>query len=469
VAVPVVCALLLLSAASTASALDRRGAGVPTRVRAAAGWCGGAEETAVDRPDIVGGAEIHVVYARAADVPDHFAEDAPKIVRDLAGVDAWWRGQDPTRTPRFDFAPFLFCDSKFGTLDISSVQLASTNATYGSLGLEAFTQQVGSELTAAIQAANPGQQFMTGKKYLVYLDAADSFAGQCGVTSGDRDRSGPSWPSIVELQPAPGADGSCDTGLFGSGSGYPAATAAHELVHNFDMPLPIRPHACFLAPEHVCDSSVDLMFGGNPPVSSITELHLDVGHDDYYETPGPQYDVRTSAWLTHLDATPRTLTLAVAPRGAGTVHVSGESFSCTDRCTQTFDDGAQFSAWEEAAPGYAFDRWTGGCVATELVCNGTVSGDGTAVARFVRLVSLRVAVKGNGRVARVGDLGIEADQCRRRCEWPLPDHSQVVLEAHPARHMVFVGWQGTGCRKDGTRCSLKASPRAHPVAVFEPA
>src|SRR5689334_18244598 len=125
----------------------------PTRRAVAATsaqWCGGTDETAVDRADTVGGQQIHVVYAHASDVPDHFAQDVPKIVRDVAGVDAWWRGQDPTRTPRFDLAPFLFCGSKFGALDISSVQLPSPNAAYRAMTDNDFVDQIGKDLKSAV-------------------------------------------------------------------------------------------------------------------------------------------------------------------------------------------------------------------------------------------------------------------------------------------------------------------------------
>ena len=66
-------------------------------------WCGGTQEVAQNRvPDLQFAAtQIHVVYAIPSDGADNFAGDAALIVDDVAAMDAWWRGQDPTRTPRF--------------------------------------------------------------------------------------------------------------------------------------------------------------------------------------------------------------------------------------------------------------------------------------------------------------------------------------------------------------------------------
>ena len=62
-------------------------------------WCGPGE-SAVDLPDTVGGPQIHVIYAYPSDAPDNFGRWVTPLVRDLAAVDSWWQGQDPTRTLR---------------------------------------------------------------------------------------------------------------------------------------------------------------------------------------------------------------------------------------------------------------------------------------------------------------------------------------------------------------------------------
>ena len=62
--------------------------------------------------------------------PVNFAADAPLIAADVGAIDAWWRGQDPTRAPRWDLYPFAGCAPGFGQLDISFVRLESPGSAY---------------------------------------------------------------------------------------------------------------------------------------------------------------------------------------------------------------------------------------------------------------------------------------------------------------------------------------------------
>ena len=91
-------ALGLVTAAAPMAALPAHAAPLPGV------WCGPGESV-TDLPDTVSGAQIHVVYAYGADLPDRSDFWAPRIVRDLAGVDEWWqrRGSDvhaPVRSRR---------------------------------------------------------------------------------------------------------------------------------------------------------------------------------------------------------------------------------------------------------------------------------------------------------------------------------------------------------------------------------
>src|SRR5256886_9390798 len=74
-------------------------------------WCG-TDQAATDRPDVVTGRQIHVVYAYPSDGPDRFGIFGSGISTDLAAIDHWWRGQDYSRTPRFDLAA-LSCPGTF--------------------------------------------------------------------------------------------------------------------------------------------------------------------------------------------------------------------------------------------------------------------------------------------------------------------------------------------------------------------
>ena len=98
------------------------GSAAPAEASTPMPWCGiGSSD--VDRlPDATPGFAVHVAYVRPPGAPDRLAEWAPRIVGDVAAIDAWWRSQDPTRAPRFDLFPFA-CASPFGQLDISNVTL----------------------------------------------------------------------------------------------------------------------------------------------------------------------------------------------------------------------------------------------------------------------------------------------------------------------------------------------------------
>src|ERR687887_1282340 len=130
-------ALVLAGAANAATDFQWRGVGahVPAS-RAAAGavaWCGSGE-TSVNRPDSADVALsspnlVHVSYVVPSDGADRFASFAPAIVSDLAAADAWWRAQDPTRTPRFDLADFP-CSTTLGRLDLSFARLPNPGGAY---------------------------------------------------------------------------------------------------------------------------------------------------------------------------------------------------------------------------------------------------------------------------------------------------------------------------------------------------
>src|SRR5918911_4681995 len=124
-------ALLALACAGAATAASApapivyRGPAPAAAGRAAAiPWCGGGESSA-NRPDTAFSAHqvVRALYVVPGDGPDQFGTYAPLIVQDLAVVDAWWRQQDPARTPRFDFASFPGCTTAFGQLDLGAARL----------------------------------------------------------------------------------------------------------------------------------------------------------------------------------------------------------------------------------------------------------------------------------------------------------------------------------------------------------
>jgi hypothetical protein len=246
-------------------------------------WCG-TSSSAIDRlPDATSAYAVHVSYVRPASAPDRFSALAPRIVGDTAAFDTWWRGEDSTRTPRFDLFPAPGCATSFGALDITNVQLPRTVTSIGSAFQELRMQL--SEL-----GFNEAE-----KAYLVYYDGPTGQVGADHVCGQGARSSGFDLPgfAVVYLD-------SCDGDV---GDSLRPVVAMHELVHVFGAVERPAPHACQSG--HVCDFGLDLM------TSVLTgeelEAHvLDAGRNDYYGHSGTWTDVQDSTFLERLDSPDRT-------------------------------------------------------------------------------------------------------------------------------------------------------------------
>jgi len=256
------------------------GSAAPAEASTPMPWCGiGSSD--VDRlPDATLGFAVHVAYVRPPGAADRLSEWAPRIVGDVAAIDAWWRSQDPTRSPRFDLYPFA-CASPFGQLDISNVTMQQAAGPINS----AFT-------TIRFLLAQHGF-IQPEKTYLVYYDGPleqqEADFEVCGV--GDHPSGGLPGIAIVFLQ-------ACEA----EAPTFRPIVAVHELVHTFDAVSGSAPHHC--SEGHVCDVANDLL---NASLSGDElETHvLDGGRDDYYGHSGPWSDVQDSLFLERLDSRDR--------------------------------------------------------------------------------------------------------------------------------------------------------------------
>ena len=249
-------------------------------------WCGigpnGIASSEVDRvPDATPGFAVHVAYVRPRGAADRLAEWAPRIVGDVAAIDAWWRSQDPTRAPRFDLFPFA-CSSPFGQLDISSVTLPQPAGDIDT----AFE-------TLRFLLAEAHGFIQPEKAYLIYYDGAVEQppleAAICGA--GDSPAGGLPGIAVVFLH-------SC----FADEDVFRPVVAVHELVHVLGGVTGAAPNHC--RQEHVCDDPSDLL---NASLTGMAlEAHvLDGGRDDYYGHSGTWADVQNSVFLERLDSPDR--------------------------------------------------------------------------------------------------------------------------------------------------------------------
>ena len=393
-------------------------------------WCGASSPTDLAAP-VVPGPSIHFVYAYPADGTDRLAQFGTTMQTDAETIDAWWRGQDATRTPRFD----AFAFSCGPQLDISDVKLPSAGAELAPISGR-FQQIVGSITSAGFASAS--------EIYVVYYDGPDTSGGVCGQGGTQDPSRGPAfalvYPAGCPLEPT-------------------SAIAAHELTHALGAVTPPAPNDC-PAPNdfHVCDSNRDLMypFADGTPLSGLS---LDVGRNDYYGAPGVGFDVRTSRWLRHLDEAQAHL--AIALNGAGSVTGDVPGVECTASCESDWDGSQTVTLSATPADGMRFVRWGGACSGTSD-CALTLAGVTSVTALFApHTYLLTVGVTGRGSVTT----STASAPCRTRCRLPVTSYQAVSLRAGAVSGWRFKRWLGA-CHGTRQTCTLPMSANAAATAVF---
>ena len=406
-------------------------AAAPTPIQ----WCGG-DRAGTDRaPDLLGGNQVHVIYAIPSDAPEQFSTFVHRIATDVGAIDAWWRRQDPARTIRFDIAPFAGCTTTAGQLDISFVRLPRPSSGYVTLGSNLAVVQ--NDLAAAGFAAPT-------KRYLVYYDGPTNQTDVCGTAFRDPTGtgSGAQFYAIVWMR-------ACDGDV---GAGNIAATAAtHELLHALGALPRGAPHVCPDDDGHPCDNPLDLMY---PELSAPFEtLVLDVGRDDYYGHSGGWLDLQDSRWLMRADVPPSALTVTLRQRSPqDRVTSDPVGIGCPAACAVLFDTGSQVRLTATPATGSRFVGWTGACTGASAACTVTMDAAKAVEARFgSNAFRLSLVVTGRGR-ALVPALGV---QCARRCSTTVDADAVLRVRATPAKGWRFVSWTGA-CRGRGA-CSVRLS------------
>ena len=267
---------------ATVAAFVALGAAAPAHASTPVPWCGTGTSASDRTPDATLAYSVHVAYVRAPGARDRFAQFAPRIVGDTAAFDAWWRGQDSTRTPRFDLYPAPGCASTFGSLDISSLELpqpiTGINGAFGQIRRQ--LAQLGFDEAE--------------KVYLVYFDGSTGQSGNFRVCGQGASPSGLGAGMAVVYLDSCSAD---------EGDDLRPVTALHELVHVMGAVERAAPNSCDSG--HVCDFPLDLMgakLTGEPLDSHV----LDAGRNDYYAHSGAWTDVQDSTFLERLDSPDRT-------------------------------------------------------------------------------------------------------------------------------------------------------------------
>ena len=328
-----------LSRSSLTAEIDARGASA--RPAAATAWCGAAAQA--DRvPNAVAGNPVHWVYLIPSDGTDGLGAVANTMQSDADQVDAWWRGQDPTRVPRNDVTSFS-CGTQ---LDVTTVR-----STLSGSQLTPISSRFSGIVDTLVRAGFSSPP----TKYLVYYDGPIDDDNICG--QGD-DGVG---VAVVYYRSCIGVS--------------TAAVAAHEFLHTIGA-VPIgAPNECTGDNAgHTCDNESDLMYPalGSGPLSAKV---LDPGRNDYYGHSGAWLDTQDSAWLVRLDSQAQ---LALNVSGPGSVSADVPGLQCSSSCTTTWNSGQRLALTATPAAGAKLVRWAGACSGS-AGCNVTVSPGASAV------------------------------------------------------------------------------------------
>ncbi len=394
---------------------------------AATAWCGAEAQT--DRvPNGVSGDPVHWVYLIPSDGADNLPAVATAMQSDAEQIDAWWRGQDPTRTPRNDVATFS-CGTQLDITTVrstrSSAQLTSTSARFPAIADTLQRAGLTSSLT----------------KYLVYYDGPVDDDNICGQGGSDGSGFG---VAVVYYRSCAGVS--------------TAAVAAHEFLHTIGAVPSAAPNDCPGDNSgHTCDDESDIMYpaiGGE----GLSAKVLDPGRNDYYGHPSAWLDTQDSAWLVRLDS---QAPLALTVSGTGTVMADVPGLQCSATCTTTWNSGQALALTAAPGTGMKLVRWGGACTGSAS-CSVTVNPGARVSALFAPVTfRLAVSVAGRGSVRSSGS-GIT---CRPRCSASFPSYAPVRLIAAPAKGWKLRGWSGA-CRGSKKTCTVPMSAATSARATF---
>jgi hypothetical protein len=190
---------------------------------------------------------------------------------------------------------------------------------------------------------------------------------------------------------------------------------------------------------------------GNPLVAfrPVSGGHTTIGVTGYVGASATQSGdwgrviVNAANWLCS-----RTLTVAKAGSGAGTVTSSPAGIDCGSTCSALFGNGTQVTLSAPPAPGSVFTGWSGaGCSGAGL-CTTAMSSDQSVTANFVAHRTLSVSKSGSGSGSVTSSpAGID---CGATCSASYDDGTPVTLTATPDAGSTFTGLSGGGCSGTGT-------------------
>lgn len=157
----------------------------------------------------------------------------------------------------------------------------------------------------------------------------------------------------------------------------------------------------------------------------------------------------------------RSLSVALAGAGSGSVTSAPAGISCGSTCSASFAQNATVTLTASAGTGSLFSGWSGDCSGTGT-CSVSMSTARSVTATFVVARTLTVTTSGTG-AGTVSSTPAGID-CGTDCSQRYADGTSVTLSAAPASGSTFAGWGGS-CSGTGS-CTLSMSAVRSVSATF---
>jgi len=152
---------------------------------------------------------------------------------------------------------------------------------------------------------------------------------------------------------------------------------------------------------------------------------------------------------------PRTLTVARAGTGSGSVTSSPTGISCGTDCSESYLDGTSVTLTARPGRTSVFAGWSGGGCSGTGTCTVTLSSAVTVTATFTARRSLSVSLAGTGSgTVTSSPTGIN---CGTDCSQSYLHGTTVTLSAGAASGSVFTGWSGACTGTDTCTVSMTSS------------
>ncbi len=164
------------------------------------------------------------------------------------------------------------------------------------------------------------------------------------------------------------------------------------------------------------------------------------------------------------DPTTHTLSINFTGSGDGFITSTPAGISCSENCSEDFDDNTAVSLAVVVAPNATFTGWSGGGCSGTGACVVTLTDDTTVTANF-ELITYTLTVNRAGTGSGTVTSSPTGINCGSTCEGVFDNITEVTLTAVAAVGSTFTGWSGGSCSGTGT-CVLTMSDDTTVTATF---